>query len=80
MPKTKARAYPDISTLRTLMEEYLQVLRRADGVKKMLSLDPQAKGFGMNSFPMPTLLTQVGDGSSAIWEEITGLIDQFPGD
>lgn len=81
MPKTKFHTYPDIATLQTLMEEYLQMLRRADGAtKKLLALDPQSEKFWDELSSHAHLFTEVGDRSNTIWEEITDLIDQLPDD
>ena len=81
MPKTKAHTYPDTATLRSLMEEYLQMLRRADGATKtLLALDPQSEKFWDELSSHAHLLTQVGDRSNTIWEEITNLVGQLPDD
>jgi len=63
------------------MEEYLQMLRRADGATKtLLALDPQSEKFWDELSSHAHLLTQVGDRSNTIWEEITNLVGQLPDD
>jgi hypothetical protein len=81
MPKTKVHTYPDIATLRSLMEEYLRMLHQADSAtKKLLAHDPQSEKFWDELSSHAHLITQVGDRSNTIWEEITNLIDQLPDD
>lgn len=79
MAKAKAPAVPDTRTLRTLMEEYLDMLHDAErGVKRLLALNPQTEKFWDQAAELAPHLTMVGARSNSIQEEIIDLIDQLP--
>jgi hypothetical protein len=81
MPKAKAPAVPDTHVLKRLMEDYLDMLREAEGiVKKNLALDPEKEEFWDYLSEHAAEIWWVGARSESIVEEIDDLIDQLPED
>jgi hypothetical protein len=81
MPKTKTTTVPDVHVLKEFMEEYQGMMRDAQqGVKKVLSLNPQTEKFWDELTDVATKISWVGNRSETLWEEIVRLIDQLPDD
>jgi len=81
MAKVQTPAIPDTHTLRSLMEEYLEMLHDVErGVKRLLALDPQTEKFWDEAAELAPPLTIVGARSNSIQEEIVDLIDKLPED
>ena len=81
MPKAKAATIPDVRTLKEFMEEYQDMMRDAQqGVRKVLTLNPQTEKFWDELTDVATKISVVGDRSATLWEEIVRLIDELPDD
>ena len=81
MPRTKAPTIPDTHVLKRLMEEYVEMLRDAEGaVKKVLVLDPRKEEFWDQLSEHAAEISMVEIRSKTIVEEIDSLINQLPED
>jgi hypothetical protein len=81
MPKAKVATIPDVRTLKDFMEEYQDMMRDAQqGVRKVLSLNPQTEKFWDELTDVATKISVVGDRLATLWEEIVRLIDELPED
>ena len=72
---------PDTHVLKTLVEEYEQMLIEAQqGIRKLLSLDPHNEEFWDQLSDLEPTITLIESRSNSIHEEIDDLVDQLPED
>jgi len=79
--KPKTTAIPDTHVLKVLAQEYQQMLVEAQqGIKKLLSLDPQEEEFWDQLSELDPTIALIENRSNSIHQEIDDLIDQLPED
>lgn len=77
----KITTVPDTHVLKMLVEEYQEMLVEAqDGIRKLLSLDPQKEEFWDQLAELDPAITLIESRSGSIHEEIDELIDKLPED
>ena len=79
--RARATTIPDTHVLKILAQEYQQILVEAlDGIKHLLSLDPQQEEFWDQLSELDPTITLIESKSNSIHEEIDDLVDQLPED